>query len=77
MQGKGQGKRPPTKAALLAGLIARFFAFEGHRTHYIFSGQGSQLFLGLDVADILSVPLALVGLISEINRAFGHGVVLD
>lgn len=42
-------------------------------THNVFGAQLAKLCLRLGVADMASVPPALVGLISQIDGSFGHG----
>jgi hypothetical protein len=49
------------------------FVFHLRRARDVFVGQFSKLNLRVIVADILSVPAAFFGLVSQINGAFAHG----
>jgi hypothetical protein len=63
-------------SATEAGLTL-FFVFNLFRSNDIFSGQFTKLYLHFGVADPAGVPPTFVGLISQIDGAWGHGVTLS
>ena len=67
---------PRCLAMLGSGLLCfpDLRSFNDRRALYIFGGQFTKRFLRLGIADFVSVPLTLVGLMAQINRASGHGV---
>jgi hypothetical protein len=55
-----------------AALLFDPNSFEFYRAHNVFVGQLSKLCLRLGVADMTSVPSALVGLVSQVDGALTH-----
>src|SRR3977135_2968155 len=55
------------------GGLTLFFVFTLFLSNDIFSGQFTKLYLHFGVADLAGLPPTLVGLIPQIDGAWGHG----